>query len=151
MIQDSVTLKNRYLRFIQTVSERGSVYALKSENGFATSYSTQFEDRNGNPIEIICFWAEKVWAKSCAKDQWQEYQVTEIQLAEFMESWCVGMANDGLLIGTEFDQNLFGYEVEPLHLTLELIAVLKSRGITPGFRIFKGIVDLEKHIKQMLN
>ncbi len=101
---------------------------MKSKNGFATSGSTQFEDDNGNPIGMICFWAEKVRAKSCAKDEWKKYKVTEIPVAEFMENWCVGMAIDGLLIG---------HEVAPLELILELTTELKSIGKDFNFRKFK--------------
>ncbi|MBU2941033.1 DUF2750 domain-containing protein [Lacinutrix sp. C3R15] len=151
MFQDSITLKNRHQKFIKTVSENGIVYGLKSKNGFATSSSTQFEDDNGNSIGIICFWAEKVRAKSCAKDEWKKYKATEIPLAEFMENWCVGMANDGLLIGTQFDQNLFGYEVEPLDLIIELTTELKSIEKDLTFRKFNGIEDLEKQVNRMIN
>ena len=65
-----------------------------------------------------------------------------------MENWCVGMANDGLLIGTQFDQNLFGHEVEPLDLILELTAELKSIGKDLNFRKYKGIIDLEEQVKK---
>tara|TARA_R110000850_G_scaffold73157_2_gene160623 strand:- start:685 stop:1224 length:540 start_codon:yes stop_codon:yes gene_type:complete len=150
MFQDSITLKSRHQKFIKTVSENGIVYGLKSKNGFATSSSTQFEDDNGNPIGMICFWAEKVRAKSCAKDEWRKYNVTEIPLAEFMENWCVGMANDGLLIGTQFDQNLFGYEVEPLDLILELTAEIKSTGKDLNFRKFRGIDNLQEQVNSII-
>lgn len=77
MLQDSKTLKNRHLKFIKIISESELVYGLKSKNEFATSSSTQFEDDNGNPIGIICFWAEKVRAKSCAKDEWKKYKIAD--------------------------------------------------------------------------
>ena len=149
MFQNSITLKNRHQKFIKTVSENGIVYGLKSKNGFATSSSTKYQDDNGNPIGIICFWAEKVRAKSCAKNEWRKFNVTEIPLAEFMENWCVGMANDGLLIGTQFDQNLFGHEAEPLDLILELTTELKSNGKDLKFKKFDGIAELEKQVKEI--
>ncbi|WP_124981257.1 DUF2750 domain-containing protein [Nonlabens xiamenensis] len=149
MFQDSITLKNRHQKFIKTVSENGIVYGLNSKNGFATSSSTQYEDDNGNPIGMICFWAEKVRAKSCAKHEWRKYKVAEISLSEFIENWCIGMANDGLLIGTQFDQNLFGFEAEPLELIMDLTAELKSLGKDLNFKKFIGIEDLEKQVKEV--
>ncbi|WP_027394246.1 DUF2750 domain-containing protein [Aquimarina latercula] len=150
MFQNSITLKNRHLKFIKTVSENEKVYGLKSKNGFATSSSTQYEDDYGKPIGMICFWSEKVQAKSCAKDEWKKYNVTEIPLVEFIENWCIGMANDELLIGTQFDQNLFGYEVEPLDLILELTTELKLNGKDLNFRKFSGISDIEKQVKEII-
>lgn len=41
MLQDSITLKNRHLKFIKNISENEIVYGLKSRRGFATSTSTQ--------------------------------------------------------------------------------------------------------------
>ena len=149
MFQDFITLKTRHLRFVKTVSDSEIVYGLKSKNGYATSSSTQYEDDVGKPIGMICFWAEKVRAKSCAKDEWRKYKVTEISLAEFMENWCVGMSNDGLLIGTQFDQNLLGHEVEPLDLILELTSELKSIEKDLNFKKFNGIADLEKQVKEI--
>ena len=99
---------------------------------------------------MICFWAEKVRAKSCAKDEWKKHKVTEIPLAEFMENWCIGMANDGLLIGTQFDQNLFGYEIEPLDLIIELTTELKLIGKELTFRKFNGIADLETQVNGII-
>lgn len=150
MFQDSITLKNRHLKFVKTVSKTEIVYGLKNKNGFATSSSTQYEDNDGNPIGIICFWSEKVRAKSCAKDEWEKYEVKEISLSEFMENWCIGMANDELLIGTQFDQNLFGYETEPLELIIELTNELKSIEKELSFRKFNGINDFEKQVKEII-
>lgn len=150
MLQDSITLKNRHLKFIKTVSDSEIVYCLKNKNGFATSSSTQYEDDNGNPIGMICFWAEKVLAKSCAKDEWKKYKVTKIPLTEFIENWCIGIANDGLLVGTQFDQNLFGYEAEPLELILELTTELKLVRKNLNYRKFNGIEDLEKQINAIM-
>ncbi|WP_370647745.1 hypothetical protein [Chryseobacterium sp. MA9] len=36
-----------------------------------------------------------------------------MSLNKYAENWCLGMNNDGLLVGTDFDSNMFGDEVEP--------------------------------------
>ncbi|WP_420574262.1 DUF2750 domain-containing protein [Kordia sp.] len=148
--QDSVTTQIRHKEFIKKVCDSKIVYALKNSEGFATSSSVQFEDKKGKPIGIICFWAEKARAKSCIKENWKNYKVVEVPLAAFMENWCIGMENDNLLIGTGFDENMFGYEAEPLELILELTTELKSLGKDLEFRKFKGISDLEKQVKAII-
>ena len=150
MLQDSITLKNRHLKFLQTVSDSEIVYGLKSKNGYATSSSTEYEDNHGEPIRIICFWSKEVQAKSCAKNEWRAYKVTEIPLAEFIENWYIGMVNDELLAGTEFDQNLYGYEIEPLDLILELTAELKLNGKDLILKKFEGVSDIEKQVKEII-
>lgn len=150
MIQDSLIIEKRHKRFIKTVCESETVYGLKNHNGFATSSSTKYENEKGEPIGIICFWAENSLAKSCIEKDWLEYKISEILLSDFIENWCIGMENDGLLIGTEFDRNMFGFESEPMELIIELVTELKSIGKDLKFKKFEGIKDLEKQIKEII-
>jgi len=150
MIQDHITVRNRHLKFIKTICETEIVYGLKNKKGFATSSSVHHDDKNGEPVGMICFWSEKTRAKSCIKDGWKRYKTTEIPLSEFMESWCLGMENDGLLIGTQFDQNMFGFESEPLELIIELSTELRSIEKDLKLRKFNGIDDLEKQVKTIM-
>ncbi|WP_205500881.1 DUF2750 domain-containing protein [Rufibacter psychrotolerans] len=149
MIQDSIIVKQRHERFIKKICETEIVIGLESEEGFATSSSNNYEDEDDNPIQMICFWSERALAKACAKDGWANYTPTEIPLSEFLENWCVGMNNDGLLIGTNFDQNMFGHEVEPFDLILEIIAELKSSGKKLYLQKFEDINDLESQVKEL--
>ena len=55
----------------------------------------------------------------------------------------------GLLIGTQFDQNMFGFEAKPLELIVDLSTELKSIGKDLNFRKFKGVADLEKQVKEI--
>ncbi len=149
-MQDSAIIERRHTRFKKTVCESEIVYALKNNQGFATSVSNHFEDEKGNPTTIICFWAEKSLAKSCIKNEWSDYNVCEISLPDFIENWCIGMENEGLLIGTEFDQNMFGFEADPLELIIELIMELKTARKNINLRKFDDLTDLEKQIKAIL-
>ena len=60
------------------------------------------------------------------------------------------MDNDGLLVGTEFDQNMFGFETEPLNLILDLCSELKSMGKDLELQKFQGISDLESQVKAIV-
>ena len=146
MHQDHITVKLRHEKFIKKVCETNIVYGLESEEGFATSNSNDFDDENDEPIGIICFWSEKALANSCIKNSWVDYRVAEIPLSEFIENWCVGMNNDCLLVGTNFDQNMFGFEIEPLELILELVKELKINKSNITFQKFDDLDDAEKKI-----
>ena len=150
MFQDQIILEKRHENFVKTISENEIIYALKNDDGYATSSSNKIDDEEGNAIEVVCFWSDKAVAKSCIKNEWNEYEVDELNLAEFLENWCVGMSNDVLIVGTNFDQNLFGYEVEPLDLILEIISELNLKNKQIEFRKFEGIKDLETQVKNAL-
>ncbi len=151
MFQDSITVKNRHVRFVKTVCETEIVYGLENVEGYATSSSIHYEDENEAPIGLICFWSEKALAKSCIKSGWLNYKITEVKLSKFIEDWCVGMENDGLLVGTNFDQNMFGFEAEPLELILELINELQKNGKELNFRKYNDISDLKIQVERLIN
>lgn len=89
-------------------------------------------------------------SKSCVKNGWEEYEPTEIDLAEFIENWCIGIDNDELLVGTNFDQNMFGYEIEGYELILELIKELKKNKKELDFEKFENLEDLETQIREAM-
>jgi len=145
--QGSDIITNRYQKFIKTVCETDIVYALQNHEGFATSASVQYDDENDRPVGVLCFWAETGRAKSCSINHWANYQLTEISLADFIENWGVGMENEGILAGIEFDQNMFGYEAKPLDLILDLVAEIKATKKSISLQKFDGIADLEEQAK----
>ncbi|WP_250255751.1 DUF2750 domain-containing protein [Chryseobacterium sp. Marseille-Q3244] len=86
MLQDQITLKNRYKDFIKKVIETEIVYGLKDDKGYATSYSNDLEYDDGEPVQIICFWSYVARAKSCVDKEWNRYEASSIPLNEFLEN-----------------------------------------------------------------
>lgn len=150
MLQDHITVENRHKDFIKKITETETIYALKDDKGYATSYSNEAEYEDGKEVQIICFWSDAARAKSCIENEWNHYEPSPIPLNEFVENWCLGMNSDGLLVGTNFDSNLLGYEAEPLELILDIIEELRSSGKSLELRKFENTEDLEKQIKEVL-
>lgn len=150
MLQDQITLKNRCKDFIRKVSETEIVYGLKDDKGYATSYSNDLEYEDGEPVQIICFWSDAARAKSCVDREWNRYEASPIPLNEFLENWCLGMNSDGLVVGIDFDSNMFGYEAEPLELVLEMIEELKKNNKSLTLRKFDDLEDMENQIREVL-
>lgn len=150
MLQNEIEVTNRYNRFLRTAAQSELVYALKNEDGFATSDSNDMENDAGEPATLICFWSDAARAKACIADEWAEYEVEAIELASFIENWCVGMHNDELLMGINFDQNLFGFEAPPLKVMLDIIAELKSLDKDLELRKFDDIRELESKAREIM-
>lgn len=150
MLQDHITVENRHKDFIKKITDTETVYALKDDKGYATSYSNEAEYEDGEEVQIICFWSDAARAKSCIENEWNHYEPSPIPLNEFVENWCLGMNSDGLLVGTNFDSNLLGYEAEPLELILDIIEELRSSGKSLELRKFENMEDLEKQIREVL-
>lgn len=151
MLQDTITLQNQHKNFIKKVSESQIVYALKGDKGYAVSYSNDMEHEDGSPVQVVCFWSVEALAKSCIENEWEEYIVDSIPLNDFLENWCLGMNSDGIMTGTDFNNNLFGSEVEPIELILDIIEELKRIEKPLEFVKFENIEDLETQIRDVLN
>lgn len=151
MMQDSIITKQRHERFIKKVCETGVVWGLENNEGLATSSSDEYEDNDGEPIGLICFWSEKALAKSCIMDDWNDYEPVEISLSNFIENWCIGMSNDGLLIGSNFDQNMFGFEVDPLELIIDLSKELNNQKREIKLDKYNHINVLIDEIEKIIN
>jgi hypothetical protein len=123
MAQDQATIDQNHKKFIQQVVETELVWGLETEDGFATSSSMEYED-----ADVIAFWSDEASAAACAGEDWAEYTPASIPLGDFLENWCIGMQEDGLLAGTNWDTDLTGTELEPLDLALEILDALKAKG-----------------------
>jgi hypothetical protein len=151
MLQDSILIRQRHERFLRKVSQTGIVWGLEKKEGFATSSTNNIQDDNENPFEMICFWSEEALAKGCAKEEWKEYKPVQIPLNEFIENWCTGMDTDGIIAGTDFDTNLFGYESRPLELVIELLKELKIVNQQIKFKEYSTIDELYLKIQLILD
>jgi len=150
MIQDILQLQQRHENFIKKICQTEKVFGLENNVGFATLDSTNYEDENGKPMPVMCFWSDQNGAAACAKDKWKSYYPAEIKLSEFIEEWCVGMYNEGLLTGTDFDENKQGNESDALELLLEITAELEVLGKELEFKKFENLADLEEQIREIL-
>ena len=73
------------------------------------------------------FWSDRAYAERAAVDTWRHYEPTAIPIAEFIDGWLRGMSEDGVLVGTDWDANNAGREIEAATLAQELLAVREAR------------------------
>ncbi|HEX8549350.1 MAG TPA: DUF2750 domain-containing protein [Cytophagaceae bacterium] len=145
MALEEQTFEEKHHKFIERVSETGVVWGLSFEDGWATCESNDFED-----AEVIPFWSDEDLAKVIATDEWKHYQTTEITLSEFLENWLLGMHDDELLAGTNWDENLMGQETEPVQLALEIIEHLISINKKIEFEEFENLREYKAHVLEMM-
>lgn len=139
-----------YKNFITTIIQNEQVYALKNKDGYATSFSNDMVDEEEEAIEVFCFWSNEAGATALINDEWADFQVDVIALDAFVENWCVGMNNEGLLLGIDFDTNLEGFEADPLVLILDILEAAQAAGKTLHFTKFKDMDDLATQVRNIL-
>ncbi len=110
----------RYKIFIKTITETKTVWGLISDDGWAITESTEFDDS-----DVMPFWSHKAYAKAVAKEEWSNYNPTEITLDSFLDNWLKGMHEENLLVGVNWNQNLIGKEIEPVELAKDILEKLK--------------------------
>jgi hypothetical protein len=101
--------------FVRRVRDTKVVWGLKSDKGWAVCESNEYEDTLVYP-----FWSEESFARPHCVDEWSSYRPAPIPLASFIDEWLEGMDEDDALVGTNWDAELTGVEVEPLDLAEQL-------------------------------
>ena len=149
MSQHSIKTKGNHQEFIKKVCETGVVWCLKNSEGLATSNSTIYEGRKGEPIGLFCFWSDKKLAQDCVLDNWDDYTPNQITLSEFIEDWCLGISNDGYMVGSNFDQNMIGSEVDALDLIIALSKELKAQKKEIKLKKFDHLNTLVDEIEKL--
>ena len=95
----------RYKAFVQQVVQYRTVYTLQDdEDYFAECPSEVYDDNLGEPEAVYCFWDNLEDAQACQHDEWQDYEIVEIPLVDFMEDILIGMDEDAHLVGVAFDE-----------------------------------------------
>lgn len=145
MFQDKAVAEKRAKEFIEQVVDTEVVWGLKNAEGWATSTSHQDEE-----IAILLFWPSSAAAQACATQAWAQYKPGTISLAEFLENWCIGMYHDYCLAGINWDRNMFGMEVEPLELALQILETLAQKGKELSLAQFNHPAELKAQLQQVL-
>lgn len=143
MLQDTEAIEGKYTLFIEKTVASKLVWVLKGKNGWANSHAADNED-----VVVIPFWSDRALAKVCAKDDWRGYLPVEIPLAAFLESWCVDMAENEILAGTNWDTNMLGKEVEALGVALDMLNRLKAINSAIAFKNYISIDEFIADISE---
>lgn len=142
---------HQYEKFIKEICQSEIVWMLDNEDGFAIADSNEFENEDGEPLGMICFWSKKSMAQDCAREDWEEYTPTEIKLSEFIENWCITMANQNIMSGPNFDEDMTGIEVDPLELILDIEKELNIQGKKIQLENYTQLEVLVMEVKKLLN
>ncbi len=103
-------------RFVREARASGLVWGLKSEKGWAVCESGEYEG-----TDVYPFWSSEEHALPHCSDEWAGYVPASLDLDIFIDTWLAGMSEDGVLVGTNWDDELSGLEVEPDELARELL------------------------------
>lgn len=144
------SLKTQYHSFIQEIrTSEHLFYAFTAYDKRAEILSKDQKDKEHQPKVVRCFWAsEKQALQACKNENWQGYRVVPVSLLHFLENWCIDMADEGVLVGINFDNQAVGIEINPLYLILEILTELKRIKKTLYLRDYDNYQAFENAIKQ---
>jgi len=131
-------------QFIKEICQDQKVYLLTSEEGFAISYSEEFEYEDGSNLEVICFWSNTDLAEKAKQNQWANHKIDSIDLNTFLEEWLFGMIEEVSLVGINFDETSKGEEQSPLDTILAIVHELNQSKSTFKTNHFKDLNEIQK-------
>jgi len=141
-------------QFIKEICQDQKVYLLTSEQGFAISYSEEFEYEDGSNLEVICFWSNTDLAEKAKRNQWANHTIDSIELNTFLEEWLFGMIEEVSLVGINFDETSKGEEQSPLDTILAIVHELNQSKSSLKLNHFENLGEIQKvtlELKQSFN
>lgn len=97
--------------FVADTKQNNLVWGLRNDEGWLSCDSTEFENS-----EVMPFWSSKEDAQAHNVEEWADFEVLEIPLDIFVEDWLLTLSEDGVLVGTNWNSQLEGKEIEPAEL-----------------------------------
>lgn len=115
-------MKEQYLKnaekFVEQACLQLELYGLYDENeGWANCHAHD----NSDASAVYLFWSDKKSATTLKNAEWENYQVTAIELGVFLDSWLDGMQKKQAFVGVNWDENLYGLEIEAMILKNSLL------------------------------
>jgi hypothetical protein len=112
----NLAAQENHERFVREVRESGLVWGLKCDQGWAVCESNEYED-----TDVYPFWSDEAGARLHCADDWAGFVPDSLPVDVFIDTWLAGMSEDGVLVGTNWDAELSGLELEPDALAQELL------------------------------
>ena len=85
--------------FIKRILDQGYLWGLAdSEMQHALVESLKY-----NETYVMPFWSKESGLAKICTDDWKDYKPVKITFDSFLDDWLVGMHNDLLLIGLDWD------------------------------------------------
>ena len=98
--------------FVEETKKNQFVWGLRNiDEDWLACDSSEFENS-----EVMPFWSSKEDAAVHNVEEWAEFEICEIPLDVFVEDWLMTLAEDSVLVGTNWNENLEGKELEPSEL-----------------------------------
>lgn len=115
-------MKEQYLKnsekFVDDVCQNVVLYGLYDEQ---TGWANCHAHDNADAVAVYLFWSDQKEAKKLQNEEWKDFKVTEIELSVFLDSWLDGMQTQSVFAGVNWDENLYGLEIEAVVLKNSLL------------------------------
>jgi len=137
--------------FIKKIAQNQELYVVEHKEGVGMAQSLLFQDEEGLPVGIVCFWSEVEDAQKCCVEDWKTYRPQQICLATFIEDYLIPIYNESLIVGLNFDEKMQGIEADPLNVLELLLIELKTQNSSLELEYFKNTADLERQLQDLFS
>jgi hypothetical protein len=117
----TTNLQENYDRLIIESLEQGCIWGLRDGDDNWAMVESSIDPKIG----VIPFWSNQDLAAQLCADEWAIYTPVAIAMEEFLDDWLIGMHEDVLRVGINWNTDLEGQELEPLDLLEEFESELE--------------------------
>jgi hypothetical protein len=144
MEENKEMIEDKYKLFVEKTAASKLVWGLHDKKGWANTHAHDDEE-----IALIPFWSDRAFAKACAKDDWRGYAPASIPLTDFLENWCIEMADNDILVGIDWDANMIGGEINTLTVALDILNRLAAMQSAITFVNYGSIAEFITEINDL--
>jgi Protein of unknown function (DUF2750). len=118
MSQLTSDLNANYELLLTQARETGVLWGLQFGEDWVVCDSNDFAE-----TDVLPLWSSEEAARAHCVEEWSDYSPVAIDLEIFFDEWVNDLGEDGVLIGTNWNDDLDGLEVDPLELAKDLAEV----------------------------
>ncbi len=120
MSQLTADLQANYDLLLTQARESGVLWGLQYGEDWVVCDSNHFAE-----TDVLPLWSTEEAARAHCVEEWADYQPVAIDLETFFEEWVNDLGEDGVLIGTNWNDDLDGMEIDPLELAKDLAEIVE--------------------------
>ncbi len=136
MILDGATAEANKDRFVRRVIDSEIVLHLVSEEGVANAESNEDENQT-----VLMFWSDSAYAKRVQNSGFEDCELSEITLFDFLYRWLPGMSGDNVLAGVNWNQDLVGREIDPYELRTQIESEMSKQMLSSYEEQYKELTE----------
>lgn len=130
MPDPGLSSRDRHQQFLRDAAANAEVWVLAHADDLDSWATSELAVTGADGLlvdrPVVPVWSARQGAQDCANGPWADYAPQRISLDDFIELALQGLHEQGVLVGTNWNADLHGHDLDAAELAHELAEVMAS-------------------------